>query len=96
MLRDKAEHFRKAFRVAYLVLHVVMSLKHGEIAVWVSLHHSVTVLVMILDAAELKVGVPLQLLGKCRERFILQTVLHLAAHIAVSERLARRDEVRAD
>ena len=96
MLCDIAQHFREALRVAYLVLHVVTLLKHGEVTVRVCLHHSVTVLEMILDAAELKVGVPLQLLRKLREELILKAVLHLAAHIAVSKRLARRDEVGAD
>lgn len=94
MLHDVNQHGGEALWVTYLILHVVISLKHGEIANGIGLHDGGAVLEVILSAAEFKVAALLQLLRQRQEGLVLQTVRHLAADITVAQRFARRDEVR--
>ena len=70
-LNDRPQHSGKALGVADLILHVVISLKHRIVPAGVRLHHGVAVLEMVLDAAKLKVGVPLQRLRERREGLVL-------------------------
>ena len=85
MLNDICQHFGKALRIAYLILHMIVSLKYGVIAGGVGFHHRRTVFEMLLYAAKLKISMLLQLLGKRRKGFILQAVRNLPAQICVGQ-----------
>ena len=79
MLSDICQHFGKAPRIAYLILHMLVSLKHGIMAAGVGFHHRLTVFEMIFYAAKLEIDMPLKFFGKglssklseiCRRKFV--------------------------
>ena len=51
---------------------------------------------MFLNTAKLKPGAPLQIFRQGREGLVLKAVRHLAAHVAVGQRLTGRDKVGLD
>ena len=64
MHNDIYQHFSEAPRIAYLILHMLVSLKYGVIAAGVGFHHCLTVFEMIFYAAKLEIDMPLQFFGK--------------------------------
>ncbi len=86
MLSDRCQHFSKALRIAYLILHVIVSLKYGVIAAGIGFHHRLTVFEMIFYAAKLEIEMLLQFFGKCWKGFILQAVREsVAANLCRSD-----------
>ena len=71
MLSDIRQHFGKALRITYLILHMIVSLKYGVIARGIGFHHRLTVFEMIFYAAELEIDMPLQIFGKRWKGLIL-------------------------
>ena len=67
MRSDICQHFSKALRITNLILHVIVSLKHGIIAAGVGFHHGLTVFEMVLYAAKLEIDMLLQFFGKVRK-----------------------------
>ena len=96
MFDDALQHRRKALRVADLILHVVMIFKNREMTVGIRFSHRVAVLEVVLRAAEFEEAVLLHFPCKRRKRSVFEAVGHLAAHIAIGERLARGDKVGLD
>ena len=64
MLGNICQHFGKPLRIAYLILHMIISLKYRVIAAGVGFHHCLTVFEMIFYAAKLKIDLLLQFFGK--------------------------------
>ena len=64
MLSDICQHFGKALRITNLILHVIVSFKHGIMAAGVGFLHCLTVFEMIFYAAKLEIDMPLQFFGK--------------------------------
>ena len=85
MRSDRCQHFSKALRITNLILHVIVSLKHGIMAARVGFHHGLTVFEMIFYAAELEIDLLLQFFGKERKGFILQAVRNLPTQICVGQ-----------
>ena len=49
------QHFGEPLWIANLILHVIVSLKHGIMAAGVGFHHCLTVFEMLLFAAKLEI-----------------------------------------
>ena len=64
MRSDICQHFSEAPRIAYLILHMIVSLKHGIMAAGIGFYHRLTVFEMIFYAAKLKIDLLLQFFGK--------------------------------
>ena len=64
MLGDICQHFSKALRIAYLILHMIISLKYRVIAAGVGFHHRLAVFEMIFYAAKLEIDMPLHFFWK--------------------------------
>ena len=64
MLNDACQHLSKALRITNLILHMLVSLKHGVIAAGVGFHHRLTVFEMLFYAAKLEIDMPLQFFWK--------------------------------
>ena len=60
MLNDVCQHLSKALRITNLILHVIVSLKHGIMAAGIGFHHCLTVFEMIFYTAKLEIGMFLQ------------------------------------
>ena len=54
-LGDVGQHSGEPLRITNLILHVIVSLKHGIMAAGVGFHHCLTVFEMLLFAAELEI-----------------------------------------
>ena len=63
MLSNICQHFGKAPRIAYLILHVIVALKYGVIARGIGFHHRLTVFEMIFYTAKLEINMLLQFFG---------------------------------
>ena len=59
MLGDTYQHIGEFPWIAYLMLHVIVSLKHGIMAAGVGFHHCLTVFEVIFYAAEPEMDMPL-------------------------------------
>ncbi len=82
MLGDRCQHFSKALRITNLILHMIVSLKHGIIAAGIGFYHCLTVFEMLFYAAKLKIELLLQFFGSagkglssrlsriCRRKFV--------------------------
>ena len=60
MLGDVCQHFGEPLWIANLILHVIVSLKHGIMAAGVGFHHCLAVFEMIFYTAKLEIGMFLQ------------------------------------
>ena len=85
MRSDRCQHFSKALRITNLILHMIVSLKHGIMAARVGFHHCLTVFEMLFYAAKLEIEMLLQFFGKCWKGFILQAVQNLSPQICVGQ-----------
>ena len=82
MLNDVCQHLSKALRITNLILHMLVSLKHGIMAAGVGFHHCLTVFEMIFYAAKLEIdmlfsssgrdgkGLSSRLSRICRRKFV--------------------------
>ena len=85
MRSDICQHFSEAPRIAYLILHMIVSLKHGIMAAGVGFHHCLTVFEMIFYAAKLEIDMLLQFFGKGRKGLILQAVQNMPPQICIGQ-----------
>ena len=85
MFGDIYQHFSKALRITNLILHVIVSFKHGLIAVGVGFLNRLTVFEMIFYAAKLEIDMPLQFFWKWQKWFILQAVRNLPPQICIGQ-----------
>ena len=85
MLGDICQHFSKAFRITYLILHMIVSFKHGIIAAGIGFHHRLAVFEMIFYAAKLEIDMLLQFFGKGRKGLILQAVQNMPPQICIGQ-----------
>ena len=60
---DRCQHFSKALRIANLILHVIVSLKHGIMAAGVGFPHCLTVFEMLFYAVKLEIEIEISLSG---------------------------------
>ena len=61
---------------------------------WIRVHDCIAVFIVLLNAAELEINAPLQLLRQRREGPpVLKALGQLTAQIAVAQRLAGGDEI---
>ena len=63
-LKFVSQHFGEPLWIVNLILHVIVSLKHGIIAVGIGFHHCLTVFEMIFYAPKLEIDISLQFFGK--------------------------------
>ncbi len=85
MLNDVCQHFGEPLWIAYLILHMLVSLKHGIMAAGVGFHHCLTVFEMIFYAAKLEIDMLLQFFGKGRKGLILQAVQNMPPQICIGQ-----------
>ena len=94
MLGVVCQHFGEPSRIAYLKLHMIVSLKNGVIAGGIGFHHCLTVFEMIFYAAKLEIDMLLQFFGKGRKGFILQAVRNLPPQICIGQIFPCGDKIR--
>ncbi len=84
-LSDICQHFSKALRITNLILHVIVSLKHGIMAAGVGFHHCLTVFEMIFYAAKLEIDMLLQFFESGGKGLSSRAVRNLPPQICIGQ-----------